>query len=623
MSVRQTTAVTLAAIQGFRERRFVAGVEGALRCRACYLMIACFASLYLSADAFAARVFITVTGVLASGTDYSGVFGTQGGDLTGESFTLVFTVDDTAGVQNKATCSGGVSDFTSITSTASSNPATATLTIGGGSFTFGVLNASYEANSEVARYASTSTCSVDSQIYLAAGDGYYGNGSGLNGYVYPATGTILTSNANWEGSFSDANLYVSPVGAGSLQFEISEQEPKPTRQSASGFLIPRTITVSGPTTCSSANVTLFFGAFGPQNMQAAFLVPNSAAAPAPATTLPEYAATCGFASFDWQQQITVDPGGDTIRPSNPSLNLMNISPIDGSLVAGPSSATGLASNYPAYYDPPPGGYIGGGYTEHPVPNSYPFFYPHAPSPEFVPGGWCTLISPASTPLCPPYPLVVSADDTALSFFDDPTQHNLRGVAPATNPPVGTFLAFSTSLVGISTQPIQGSVSCGTGSALYCTTLYSWTWNSTFNGTAGGVSQTASIYPIDPGSGTGGITITSINGVQLPSVVSANQVATTASGLAYSRVSQTFNGTVTLRNISSSVITGPLQILFAGMPANVTLVNATANLSGTPYLTVPAVASLAPGQSVTVGIQFKNPSNATINLAPVVYSGSIN
>jgi hypothetical protein len=167
------------------------------------------------------------------------------------------------------------------------------------------------------------------------------------------------------------------------------------------------------------------------------------------------------------------------------------------------------------------------------------------------------------------------------------------------------------------------VSCGTGSALYCTTLYSWTWNSTFNGTAGGVSQTASIYPIDPGSGTGGITITSINGVQLPSVVSANQVATTASGLAYSRVSQTFNGTVTLRNISGSVITGPLQILFAGMPANVTLVNATANLSGTPYLTVPAVASLAPGQSVTVGIQFKNPSNATINLAPVVYSGSIN
>ena len=94
-------------------------------------------------------------------------------------------------------------------------------------------------------------------------------------------------------------------------------------------------------------------------------------------------------------------------------------------------------------------------------------------------------------------------------------------------------------------------------------------------------------------------------------------------LAYSRVGQTFNGTVTLRNISTGTINGPLQLVFFGMPPGVTLTNATASLFGTPYLTVPAVASLAPGQSVTVGIQFKNPSNATINLAPVVYSGSIN
>jgi hypothetical protein len=93
--------------------------------------------------------------------------------------------------------------------------------------------------------------------------------------------------------------------------------------------------------------------------------------------------------------------------------------------------------------------------------------------------------------------------------------------------------------------------------------------------------------------------------------------------AYSRVSQTFNGTVTLTNISSSAISGPLQIVFFGMPVNVTLVNTTSNLSGTPYLTVPALASLAPGQSATVSVQFKNPSNATINLAPAVYSGSIN
>jgi hypothetical protein len=156
-------------------------------------------------------------------------------------------------------------------------------------------------------------------------------------------------------------------------------------------------------------------------------------------------------------------------------------------------------------------------------------------------------------------------------------------------------------------------------------IYQWKWASNYSGTSGGVIgvQTASSYPPDPGSGTGGITVTSINGAQLPQVVSPSQVATTASGLAYSRVSQTFNGTVTITNISGSAISGPLQILFTGMPANVTLVNATSNLSGTPYLTVPAVAGLAPGQSATVSVQFKNPSNVILNITPAIYSGSIN
>jgi hypothetical protein len=110
---------------------------------------------------------------------------------------------------------------------------------------------------------------------------------------------------------------------------------------------------------------------------------------------------------------------------------------------------------------------------------------------------------------------------------------------------------------------------------------------------------------------------------LPTAVSPSQVATTASGLAYSRVSQTFNGTVTISNVSASAISGPLQIVFFGMPAGVTLANATSNLSGTQYMTVPAVAGLAPGQLITVSVQFKNPSNTTLNLTPVVYSGSIN
>jgi hypothetical protein len=108
----------------------------------------------------------------------------------------------------------------------------------------------------------------------------------------------------------------------------------------------------------------------------------------------------------------------------------------------------------------------------------------------------------------------------------------------------------------------------------------------------------------------------------PTPIPSTQVATTASGLAYSRVSGTFNGTVTLTNIGSTTVNGPLQIIFTSMTAGVTLANATGNLSGTPYFTVPAVVGLAPGQSVTVNVQFRNPSNAVINFTPQLYSGSI-
>jgi hypothetical protein len=101
----------------------------------------------------------------------------------------------------------------------------------------------------------------------------------------------------------------------------------------------------------------------------------------------------------------------------------------------------------------------------------------------------------------------------------------------------------------------------------------------------------------------------------------SEVAATASGLAYSRVSRTFNGTVTITNISSGPISGPFQILFTVLTAGVTLANAKGTFSGAPYLTA-TVATLAAGQSATVNVQFSDPSFGTINFTPVIYSGSL-
>jgi hypothetical protein len=107
----------------------------------------------------------------------------------------------------------------------------------------------------------------------------------------------------------------------------------------------------------------------------------------------------------------------------------------------------------------------------------------------------------------------------------------------------------------------------------------------------------------------------------PVIVPASQISVTASGLAFSRVTSTFKGTVTITNISGSTISGPFQVVLTSLTSGVTLVNATSTFGGDPFLTVPAAASLAPSQSATVSVQFSNPSSAKINFTPVIYSGS--
>ena len=187
----------------------------------------------------ASEIEITVTGIVGSGDDNSGIFGPKNGDLATEPFDLVFTFDDTKGMETEETCAGATA-FVSITSTAQSNPGTALLTIGAGSFTFGVLNASYGASSEAGKI--DPDCS-DAQIYLAAGDGYYGDGSGLTGTVYAAPGTTFGTDPNWYAPFSDADLFANPVSDASLGFEITEFGS--TGQDASGDLIPQSISVRG------------------------------------------------------------------------------------------------------------------------------------------------------------------------------------------------------------------------------------------------------------------------------------------------------------------------------------------------------------------------------------------
>jgi hypothetical protein len=97
------------------------------------------------------------------------------------------------------------------------------------------------------------------------------------------------------------------------------------------------------------------------------------------------------------------------------------------------------------------------------------------------------------------------------------------------------------------------------------------------------------------------------------------IPVTASGLVYSRVTRTYNGTITVLNNTASVINGPVRVLLTNLTPGVTL---TGNpgppiVNNSPVVTIPGTTTLSPGQSAGTTISFNNPSNVLIQFTPVV------
>jgi hypothetical protein len=292
--------------------------------------------------------------------------------------------------------------------------------------------------------------------------------------------------------------------------------------------------------------------------------------------------------LEWQQTVTLDPCGSVFAFG---------------------STTPLQAP-PAYNDPPLTGYS---YQNPPNAVQIPVYY--------------NLFTPASDPLS------LAAHKTSaytMDFADAAADSCLSGSTDGT----GKKLGFTTHLVGI-VGALPGAVQ---------DTGIGFSYTTTFNGVNGGISVRNVSTPVDSGSGTGGATVSMVNNVSsyqypksfgvdeingqpvssgspVPPTRLGNQIAVSSSGLAYSRATQTFNGFVTIKNVSGSAIDGPLQVVFDSLTTGVTLVNATNTFGGWPYVSVPA--NLAPGQSASVSVQFRNTTNAAINASPVVYAGSFN
>jgi hypothetical protein len=98
----------------------------------------------------------------------------------------------------------------------------------------------------------------------------------------------------------------------------------------------------------------------------------------------------------------------------------------------------------------------------------------------------------------------------------------------------------------------------------------------------------------------------------------NSLSFGSTGFLFSRVTGSFNGKVVVTNIGGQAVTAPILVELLDLTPGVTLVNATGTSGGTPFIAALGAGSLAPGQSVSVAVQFRNPSNGLINFTPVIY-----
>jgi hypothetical protein len=102
------------------------------------------------------------------------------------------------------------------------------------------------------------------------------------------------------------------------------------------------------------------------------------------------------------------------------------------------------------------------------------------------------------------------------------------------------------------------------------------------------------------------------------VVAVVSAQVTSTGFAYSRVTQTFDCTFTITNGSSKSMAAPLQLVLTGLSSGVTVANASGSFRGNSYLTASGSA-LASGASVSVAVQFSDPTDVAILTTAVVYT----
>ena len=114
-------------------------------------------------------------------------------------------------------------------------------------------------------------------------------------------------------------------------------------------------------------------------------------------------------------------------------------------------------------------------------------------------------------------------------------------------------------------------------------------------------------------------VISLNLAPAPRDVTASLVISRG-GVVLNRATGLYSGTFTFTNGGSTILKGPFQVELSGLPAGITLANASGSHAGAPYLTL-NTATLAPGAKGTVTLNFANPGKLGLSYSYKVFSGS--
>ncbi len=188
---------------------------------------------------------------------------------------------------------------------------------------------------------------------------------------------------------------------------------------------------------------------------------------------------------------------------------------------------------------------------------------------------------------------------------------------------GTYTLTGTQLNGLdegstygdddesaSNYPIVQLTSTSSGSVYYARTL---NWSSTGVATGSTPEMVNFVTTgIPPGSYSLAVIANGISSAAQSFTVTptnvTSQVSVSKSGLVYNRATQLFGGTVSITNTGTITLIGTLEFEVTGLPAGINLANASGTASdGNPYISLNlASGGLAPGQSITFTVLFKNP-----------------